>query len=415
MLEYARSDTHFLLYIYDCMRNDLVDRSALVHDAGGLVQEILNRSNETALQTYEHPVYDVERGLGRGGWFGLIQRNMMPMSREQFAVYRKVHQWRDAVGRQEDEGIAIIMPNHVLFNIARALPRDMAGLLKASQPTSLFVRLRADHLLRLIRDTIATAAHEPTLADKVAEIFQTGPDNTRKSDIVLSGKSAAMPTGTQAITNATDDSQSYDITLALSSFWGVDVDVNYTQPSSLGIPARHGRWMELPVPAFPSGAFTAIDDGLRRTAIQTETSLGQSGGASAAVGMASNYAAGKRKAPSGFDADVAEALAPENGEDNTSEEDHLATVMVPGRVRKSSGSGSGVQKSAGINGLHVEEQSTAAFDYDVAPPVLHANVDSPSGRMREHPFNPYSKASQAPSGLRKKQDSRATKSFTFRQ
>jgi len=64
MLKYARSDTHFLLYIYDNLRNALLDRSGGKPD---LIRMVLSRSEETTLRTYEREVYDFDTGLGPWG------------------------------------------------------------------------------------------------------------------------------------------------------------------------------------------------------------------------------------------------------------------------------------------------------------------------------------------------------------
>ena len=139
MLQYARSDTHFLLFIYDNLRNALLDRAqsraqsraespasssstpAPVPDpsippAHVLVREVLARFEETALRVYEKEVYDAEGGSGPGGWDGLARKwNKIALMagstlgeadnamRVQRAVYRAVHAWRDRIAREEDE------------------------------------------------------------------------------------------------------------------------------------------------------------------------------------------------------------------------------------------------------------------------------------------------------------------------
>lgn len=100
MLDYARSDTHFLLYIYDSLRNALLDRSNGQPD---LVQAVLRRSEETALRTYEKEVYDVEGGAGPGGWNTLVQKWNKSMNEMQLAVFRAAHFWRDELARKSDE------------------------------------------------------------------------------------------------------------------------------------------------------------------------------------------------------------------------------------------------------------------------------------------------------------------------
>lgn len=132
MLAYARSDTHFLLFIYDNLRNALLDRaqsraasraqspsdpststsraspSIPGEPSHALVREVLSRSEETALRVYEREVYD-ESGAGPGGWDTLARKwnkgALMAAERDSARrrIYRAVHAWRDRVAREEDE------------------------------------------------------------------------------------------------------------------------------------------------------------------------------------------------------------------------------------------------------------------------------------------------------------------------
>jgi exosome complex exonuclease RRP6 len=88
MVKYARADTHFLLFIYDNLRNALLDRavsrsasptpttsragSPTASDA--FVREVLAPSAETALPAYTPDPYDAEGGTGFNGWNTLARR-----------------------------------------------------------------------------------------------------------------------------------------------------------------------------------------------------------------------------------------------------------------------------------------------------------------------------------------------------
>ncbi len=121
MLKYARADTHFLLNVYDNLRNALLDRaisrstSPTTSRAGSptapdaFVREVLSRSAETALRTYSQEPYDAEGGTGPNGWDTLARRWNKPalgidgVPGIQREVFRAVHVWRDRVAREEDE------------------------------------------------------------------------------------------------------------------------------------------------------------------------------------------------------------------------------------------------------------------------------------------------------------------------
>ncbi|TFK69512.1 hypothetical protein BDN72DRAFT_767808 [Pluteus cervinus] len=182
MLQYARSDTHFLLYIYDQLRLALVDRSSsrpespsLIHQnteqgdsSRRFVREILSRSTETCLKVYCKEAYDEEAGTGRDGWDTLGRKwnkpqfchsfanleNASSVIRMQRAVYQALHKWRDQVAREEDESTRYVLPNHHLFQLAERPPNDMATLLTLFTSFPPVIKRRAKELLTVIRRTV---------------------------------------------------------------------------------------------------------------------------------------------------------------------------------------------------------------------------------------------------------------------
>ncbi|WRT64045.1 uncharacterized protein IL334_000973 [Kwoniella shivajii] len=135
MLHYARSDTHFLLYVYDNLRNALLEQSSRPPspDPNGnpiiettrrnpqqAMREVLGRSADTALRLYEKDEYDEETGKGSGGWMGAA-RKWLPkgaVDEEPGWVWRKLHAWRDRLGRELDESPIYIMPQDTLKNLS---------------------------------------------------------------------------------------------------------------------------------------------------------------------------------------------------------------------------------------------------------------------------------------------------------
>jgi exosome complex exonuclease RRP6 len=80
MLYYARSDTHYLLYIHDRMRNELIAKSE------NLLRVTLDRSAETSLKTYRKAVYD-EDGEGPGGYKRLQAKWKTSFDHQQVSLY----------------------------------------------------------------------------------------------------------------------------------------------------------------------------------------------------------------------------------------------------------------------------------------------------------------------------------------
>lgn len=150
MLDYARSDTHFLLYCYDNLRNQLIQSSTPGVD---LMEEVLTKSKETALKRYERDVYDASEGFGQFGWKMLLKRMPATFTPEQLTVFKAIHQWRDKVARDDDESRHYVMPKNQLYNLARLMPEDIPGILNACHPVSPPTRLRVSEILSIIRTT----------------------------------------------------------------------------------------------------------------------------------------------------------------------------------------------------------------------------------------------------------------------
>lgn len=222
MLDYARSDTHFLLFIYDNLRNALLDCSqsrsqsrlaspssqdeshtpATAPAPDFLLREVLTRSEDTALRVYEKEVYDAETGQGPGGWDTLAKKwNKGPMGGQEgtkrITVYKKIHAWRDRVAREEDESTRYnplsrsrrllianecyyryILPNHYLFLLSERPPNDLAALLAMFTSVPPVIRRRAKELM----DEIRTATQAPASAStKTLTGTETASENVTPS------------------------------------------------------------------------------------------------------------------------------------------------------------------------------------------------------------------------------------------
>ncbi|KAF9121536.1 exosome nuclease subunit [Mortierella sp. 14UC] len=167
MLNYARSDTHFLLYVYDRMRNALLDKSNPV--THNLLHATLQRSSETALKRHTKDIYDAEGGDGPGGWRNLYSKWNRALNGQQFAVFKAVHAWRDQMAREEDESIRYVLPNHMMFTLAEKMPEESAAVLACCNPVPPPVRMHATDLALLISRTKSSVA-ALSAGQKVVEI-----------------------------------------------------------------------------------------------------------------------------------------------------------------------------------------------------------------------------------------------------
>lgn len=165
MLAYARSDTHSLLFIYDNLRNALLDRapprsqshtsetphpqaniSSLNFDSRHtLLREVLLRSEETSLRLHQTENYDDREGSGPGGWdtiakkwnkvaFTKVAHGSTPKS-----IYLRIHDWRDRVAREEDESATYVFRQSSLLFFLLTYDAD------TSYHNTIYSSLRSDH------------------------------------------------------------------------------------------------------------------------------------------------------------------------------------------------------------------------------------------------------------------------------
>lgn len=146
LIQYARSDTHFLIYIFFAILN----HPSMTPD---MLQSIRVKSARTASQTYEHAIYDYEEGYGAGGWRKMLERSgklqiwgVVPYAegesageskpwqwvdkqgKTKFEVFRDLHDWRDRAAREADESAGYVLNNKSLFAVAEALPLNLSAL-----------------------------------------------------------------------------------------------------------------------------------------------------------------------------------------------------------------------------------------------------------------------------------------------
>lgn len=116
MLDYARADTHFLLNIYDQLRNRL-----LTADPGKLI-EVLENSRKVALKRFEYvkfrPLTAYNSGMFNND--SISGDHFITLYNIPHAKHALVHElflWRDQLARDLDESPRYIMPSRVLLNI----------------------------------------------------------------------------------------------------------------------------------------------------------------------------------------------------------------------------------------------------------------------------------------------------------
>ena len=99
MQKYAREDTHYLLYIYDRIRIDLLEsgvaRNALNPKA--LLRSTLHKSNAIALKAYIKPAFKDYN------FWAIVERSRHTHTPNQLNCLKMLLKWRDFVARLDDE------------------------------------------------------------------------------------------------------------------------------------------------------------------------------------------------------------------------------------------------------------------------------------------------------------------------
>ena len=209
MFYYARSDTHFLLYIYDMVRNELVERSDRDNPESDLIETVIQKSKEVSLQRYENPISDPDSGLGPRGWYNTLLKSPTLYDSEQFAVYKAVHKWRDDTARRKDESPFFIMTQQVLADIARVLPADQKALWSLLDSNARGLKVHLGELFDLIQAARARGLHGP----KMVDVFRANSGEPAKAGVGIRQSHAVIEVGT-------DDLKIRDLRSKRSQLWG---------------------------------------------------------------------------------------------------------------------------------------------------------------------------------------------------
>ncbi|KAK7202924.1 ribonuclease H-like domain-containing protein [Myxozyma melibiosi] len=181
MAAYARCDTHFLLNIFDKLRNKLVAENKL--------EVVLANSREECTRTYKTRVYDDENGTGMGGWLALREKFNILRPEDQ-PLLRALTKWRDTVAREQDDGVNYVLSNRSIFNIIRSRPVDPAGVYRAvGKSVNETIQRRVDEIIQIVKDT--DPANEKNQTEAAAEAAQTKEKETEKEEKKEVGKSGA--------------------------------------------------------------------------------------------------------------------------------------------------------------------------------------------------------------------------------
>jgi len=165
LIHYARQDTHYLLYIYDQLRNELITRG---NENNNLLRAVLRRSTEVCKRRYEKvmitPIAHED----------LYNRSSLQFNASQMRVFIQLFRWRDTIAREADESVRYVLPNHLMFQIAEKMPETADGIFACCTTVPPSVRLHSDMLIQLIQ----LAKRNPNVSSTSCTITSGGGGDT---------------------------------------------------------------------------------------------------------------------------------------------------------------------------------------------------------------------------------------------
>ena len=186
MLRYARSDTHYLLSIYDQLRIEL-------WRAGGAdaLRDVLTASEALCRSLYAKETFCAH------GWRDPSRLHNAARAFPPEAMHRAhlLWDWRDATARAEDESAGYVLGNALLFRLARdppadadALRRACSGSVHGAMGSPLLARL-APHLVALLATPFTPVPDDPRGPERAARAAAAAAAVARKA---AAGRASAL-------------------------------------------------------------------------------------------------------------------------------------------------------------------------------------------------------------------------------
>ena len=430
MFSYARSDTHFLLYVYDNMRNELLSKA---NGGPAMITDVLEESKKTALQRYERSNYDAELGIGDRGWYHMLVRTPAVFNQEQFSVFKAVHQWRDQITRREDESPGYLISNTTLFNLARDMPSTLPELQSHLNRKVDVLLSRVSELLNLIQEAKARGvdgpemnefmAKHPALSEYLAKKAARKQEFVARAAAEKQNRSMAEVASQELLTISGDN-----LRAEKSSFWGSTLQ-RHNQTQSNTVNRLPAVYFQIPLPdltaeifavegeaivepakpaAPPEHAYTRPSNDIELEEGEEVFTLKEQGGSR------------KRKhediesQPRKPSTDIIVPLMVEEDSILLDPDRTEADIQAERRKRRNDEKSRKGDRQAARQANY---PAGGAFDYANASSVLNAKYEASEtrqGKNRAPVLNPYAKSMDAPKGLPKKKKDIQGKSVTFR-
>lgn len=158
LIEYARMDTHYLLYIWRQMKIELTKDEQTQN-----LVNVFENSRQICGATYNKEV------MTETSHIPLYVRSKKQFNSQQMAALKMLFKWRDSQARALDESTTYLLPNHMLLALAENLPREVQGVTAVCQPMPPFVKQNLITIHRMLL-SCRELPNEPQLYQMPASI-----------------------------------------------------------------------------------------------------------------------------------------------------------------------------------------------------------------------------------------------------
>ncbi|EPS43447.1 hypothetical protein H072_2568 [Dactylellina haptotyla CBS 200.50] len=419
MLDYARSDTHFLLYIYDNMKNELITKSSPEEDK---IDTVLNHSKDTTLKTYDTEPYDSTNGSGSRGWLSILKHNAIHFTDEQFAVFKAVHAWRDRVAREEDDNPNFVMSKNHLLSFARQMPIDAAAALSVSNNP--LIRAKLAELVSIIKEAKAHPVPFASIHHLLAAVGKYWTPQPKDSGNNATEEAVITPMlGAEDAKAKTEESQFWGTTFG-GSRWEVKDIVDGVHDISLALPLPNltATILEDPSRGIGGDAVEQIPraEYIKNREVKNETPdiivVKQAGGGrKRKLQEVAEDVGGAEPSVSAGSPDSPGALAISGEEGAQREVDYEGEAMQLSKADRRAAKKAEKKRKKEETMLKRDIASTTeggfeAFDYASAPSVMNSKPKETDGKV----FSGSKKYDDGPKGMRARKREKEGKSVTMK-
>ncbi|XP_050235481.1 protein RRP6-like 2 [Mercurialis annua] len=163
MLRYGREDTHYLLYIYDLMRAELLSKPNEPESFDSPLVEVYRRSYDVCMHLYEKEL------LTESSYLHIYGVQDAGFNAQQLAIVAGLCEWRDVIARTEDESTGFILPNKILIEIAKQMPVTPQKLRRALKTKHPYIERNLGSVVNVIRHAMQNAAEFEAVAQRLKE------------------------------------------------------------------------------------------------------------------------------------------------------------------------------------------------------------------------------------------------------